>query len=70
VANPTFLLRLGGFDYFHRFTNLASILLETEKKDLALFVVISIQHNARFALCNSHLPEKDKEEYFMFFCPS
>lgn len=32
-------------------------------------MVISIQHSARFAFHNSHLLGKDKEQYFIFFCP-
>lgn len=44
-------------------------------EDLALFSapqlrfsarIISIQHSAKFALCNSQLLGKDKEEFYLF----
>lgn len=60
----------------HRFTCSTSSLVEIGMEDLALFLVpqlrlsahiISIQHSAKFALCNSQLLGKDKENFFVGF---
>lgn len=70
MASPMFLVRLGVLDYSHRFIELTSFLAVSRRLDLTLLMVITLQHHARFALCNLSLLGKKEEEYFIFFCPS